>query len=100
MSIQTSWRIAKKVQPPIASSVQKRTARGLGRPADGRDQIEGAGRQILRRPIAALQLQPLGGMQRGEILEQHLAARTLRRVEIDLAYFEQREIALAVFRRG
>ena len=67
--------------------------------ADRRHQIDGAGGQILGRTVAALELQPLGRMQRRQILEQHLAARALRRIEIDLADLEQREIALAVLRR-
>ena len=68
--------------------------------ADRRDQIDGASGQILGRAVAALELQPLGGMQRREVLEQHLAARALGRIVVDLADLEQREVALAVLRRA
>src|SRR5271155_4030074 len=38
-------------------------------------------------------------MERRQVLEQHLAARALRAVEIDLAHLQEREVALAVLRR-
>src|SRR6202021_3682738 len=67
--------------------------------ADGSDQIDRTGRQVLGRSVAPLELQALGGMQRRQVLEQHLAARTLRRIKINFADLEQREITLAVLRR-
>ena len=87
--------------------LQEHRLAGLGRRddqaalalADRCHQIDGACRQILGGAVAALELQPLGRMQRGQVLEQHFAARALRRVEIDLAHLEQGEVALAVLRR-
>src|SRR5690242_14644464 len=37
-------------------------------------------------------------MERREIFEQHLVARAVGRIEVDLADLEQREITFAVFR--
>ena len=67
--------------------------------ADRRDQIDDAGGQILGAAVAALELEALGREQRRQILEQDLVRGVLRRVEIDLADLEQREVALAVLRR-
>src|SRR5690606_36321291 len=67
--------------------------------ADRRDEVDDARGEVLGRAVAALELQPLGRMQRRQILEQHLVARVLGRIEIDLADLQQREIALAFLRR-
>jgi hypothetical protein len=80
---------------------------GLGRrddqpaltPADGRDQIDGAGRDVLGAAVADLQRQPLLGEQRREVLEQDLRLGVLGPVEVDVVDLEQREIALAVLGR-
>ena len=39
-------------------------------------------------------------MERRQVLEQHLVARAIGRIEIDLADLEQREVALAILRRA
>src|SRR5690606_32391228 len=53
--------------------------------ADRRDEIDDAGRQVLARAVAALELQALRRMQRRQVLEQYLVLRAFRRVEVDLA---------------
>ena len=68
--------------------------------ANGRDQVDGARGQILGGAVAAFELQTLGRMERRQVLEQHLVARAVGRIVVDLAHFQQREIALAVLRRA
>src|SRR5205807_882571 len=68
--------------------------------ANRRDQVDGARGQILGGAVAAFELQTLGRMERRQVLEQHLVARALGRIEVDLADLQQREIALAVLRRA
>ena len=67
--------------------------------ADRRDQIDGARGQVLGGAVAALELQALGRVKGRQVLEQHLVARAVRRVEIDLADLQQREVALTVLGR-
>ncbi len=67
--------------------------------ADRRDQVDDARRQVFARAVAALELEPLGRMQRRQVLEQNLVLRAFRRIEVDLADLQQREVALAVLRR-
>ncbi len=88
--------------------LQQHRLAGLGRRddqaalalADRRHQVDDAGRQILGAAVAALELEALLREQRRQVLEQHLVARVLGRIEVDLADLEQREIALAVLRRA
>src|SRR6516162_4897663 len=87
--------------------LQQHRLAGLGRGddqaalalADGGHQVDGAGGEILGRAVAAFEFQALGRMERRQVLEQHLVARALGRVEVDLTHLEQREIALAILRR-
>ena len=88
--------------------LQQHRLAGLGRRddqaalsfADRSDEIDGPCRQIFGRAVAPLELEALGRVQRREILEQHLAARALGRIKIDLAHLQQREIALAILGRS
>ena len=66
----------------------------------GAIEVDGARRQVLGRAVAALELQTLGRMERRQVLEQHLVARAVRGVEVDLADLQQREVALAILRRA
>ena len=68
--------------------------------ADRRDHVDDARRQILGAAVALLELEALLREQRRQVLEEHLALRVLRRVVVDLADLEQREVALAVLRRA
>jgi len=61
--------------------------------ADGRDQIDGATRQVFCRAIAALQLPPLGGCT-GEFSNSTFAARALRESKLISPTVSSREIAL------
>src|ERR1700742_2929269 len=67
--------------------------------ADGRYQIDGARGQVLGGSVAALELEALGRMERRQVLEQHLAARALGAVEIDLSDLQERKVTLTVLRR-
>src|ERR1700719_527887 len=64
--------------------------------AGGGDQINRARGQVLGRAVAAFELQALGRMERRQVLKQHLVARAVRRIKIDLADLQEREVALAV----
>ena len=66
---------------------------------DRRDQVDDARGQVFGAAVALLQLQPFLREQRRQVLEQHLAPRILRRVQVDLADLQQREVALAFLRR-
>src|ERR1039457_774492 len=68
--------------------------------ADRRHQVDGTGGQILGAAIAALKFQPLGRVKRRQVLEQHLVARAVGRIVVDLADLEQRKVALAFLRRA
>jgi len=67
--------------------------------ADRRHEIDRTRGQIFGGAVATLELQSPRRMQRREVLEEHLAACVLRRVEIDFADLEQREVTLAIFGR-
>ena len=68
--------------------------------ADRRDDVDDARRQILLGRILVLHLQPLVGIERRQVVEVDLVARLVRVFEIDRVDLEQREIALAFFRRA
>src|SRR3569833_2103392 len=87
--------------------LQQHRLAGLGRGDDEtaltlayrRYQVDGTCRQVIGGTVAALELQALRGMERCQVLEQHLVTRALRRVEIDLTHLEERKVTLAVLRR-
>jgi hypothetical protein len=64
-----------------------------------RDQVDHARGEVFGAAGAALQLEATRRVQRREVLEQDLAACVVRRIEVDLADLQQREVALAIFRR-
>ena len=66
--------------------------------ADRRDDVDDAGGEILLGRIAELHLQPLVGIERGQVVEVDLVAGLLGLFEIDRVDLEKGEIALAVFR--
>src|SRR6185369_7371287 len=66
--------------------------------ADRGHQVDGACRQVLGAAVAALKLEALGRVERSQVLEQNLVARALRRIKVDLADLEEREVTLAVLR--
>ncbi len=65
--------------------------------ADRRDDVDDAGGKVLLGRIFDLELQPLVGIERRQIVEMDLVADLLRVLEIDRIDLEQREIALALF---
>jgi len=67
--------------------------------ADGRHQLDGARGDVLGTAVAHLQVQPLVGKQRREVLEQDLVLGRFRLVVVDLVDLEQGEIALVVLGR-
>ena len=56
-------------------------------------------REILLGRILVLHLQPLVGIERRQVVEIDLVARLVRVLEIDRVDLQQREVALAFFRR-
>src|SRR5690606_6130089 len=54
---------------------------------------------VLARTVAALEPEALAREQRGQVLEQDLVLRRLRRLAIDRGDLVEREVALAVLRR-
>jgi hypothetical protein len=58
--------------------------------------VHDARRQVVRR---RLELQPLLRIERRQVFEEQLVARLIRRLEVDRFDLDQREVALAVFRR-
>ncbi len=66
----------------------------------GAHQVDDAGGDVLGAAVADLQMQPLVGEQRREVLEQDLVLGVFRPVEVDLLDLEQREVALAVLGRA
>ena len=64
-----------------------------------RDHVDNPRGEVLGRAIALLQHQAFRREQRGQVLEQYLAARVFGRVVVDFTDLEQREVALAFFRR-
>ena len=68
--------------------------------ADGRGQVDDARGQILGGTVADLHAQTVLRKQRREVLEQDLVLGVLRPVQVDLADLQQREVALAFFRRA
>jgi hypothetical protein len=64
----------------------------------GATDVDHARRQVLLGRVSTLQLQPLVGIERRQIVEIDLVAELLRVLEIDRVDLEQREIALAVLR--
>ncbi len=66
----------------------------------GRDQVDDPRRDVLGAAVAALQRQPFIGVQRCQVLEQHLILGGFRRLEIDVADLEQGEVALAFLGRA
>ena len=68
--------------------------------ADRRDDVDDAGGEVLLGRILVLHAQPLVGIERRQVVEIDLVARLLRVFEIDRVDLEQREVALAFFRRA
>ena len=66
--------------------------------AERRDQIDDARGHVLPRRVLDLHLEPFVRIERRQIVEVNLVARLLRILEVDAVDFEQREIALALFR--
>ena len=66
--------------------------------AERSDQIDHAGRKVLRRRIVRLHLQPLVRIKRCQIVEMDLVADFLRVFEVDRIDLQQREIAFAFLR--
>ncbi len=66
--------------------------------ADRRDDIDHPHRHVLAGRVVDLELQPLVGIERGQVVEMHLVTRLLRILEVDCVAFQQREIAFALFR--
>jgi hypothetical protein len=67
--------------------------------ADRRAQVDRAGRDVLGRAVADLELEALVGEERREILEENLGLGRFGPVEVDVVDLEQGELALAVLRR-
>ena len=65
-----------------------------------RDQVDDAAGDVLAGRILVLELQPLVGIERRQVVEVDPVADLLRLVEIDLVDLEQGEIALAVLGRA
>src|SRR5262245_9859586 len=66
--------------------------------AQGRHDVDDAAGEILGYWLLDLHLQPLVWIERRQIVEMDLVALLLGVVEIDSVHFEEREIALALFR--
>ncbi len=65
-----------------------------------RDQIDHPGGLVLHRRVAGVEIEPLVGIERGEIVEIGPVADRIGIVEIDAGELGQREIALAVLGRA
>ncbi|MNZ35056.1 hypothetical protein D3C78_524460 [compost metagenome] len=68
--------------------------------ADRRAEVDDAAGEILGGTVAGFHLHALVGEQRSEVLEQDLVLRVFRAIEVDRVDLQQREVALALFRRS
>jgi hypothetical protein len=66
--------------------------------ADRGDDVDDSRRIVLARRVRLLELEPLGGIERRQVVEMDLVADLLRVLEIDRVDLEQGEIALALLR--
>ena len=64
--------------------------------AERRHDVDHARREVLDGRVLDLQLHPLRGIERREVVEVHLVALLLGVLEVDLVDLEQREVALAL----
>ena len=69
-------------------------------PADGRDQVDDAGGDVLGAAVAAFEVQPLVRKQGRQVFEQQLVLLVVRLAEVDLVDLQHGEIALAVLGRA
>ncbi len=67
--------------------------------ADRRDDVDDAAGLVLERGVVDFHLQPLGGVERRQIVEVDFVADAIGVFEIDRIDLGEREITLAVFRR-
>ena len=64
--------------------------------ADWRDDVDYAAGDVLFTPDVTLEFHVLGGVQRGQVLEENLVLRRLGCFAVDLVNLDQRKIAFAI----
>ena len=89
-------RVGDVLQQHRLAGARRRDDQGALAFAHRRHDVDDAGGEILDGRILDLELQPLRGIERREVVEVDLVLRRFRVLEVDLADLEQREVALAL----